>query len=218
MERGRSARDGAVGRTRSGVPAGASRPGLPSGIGNDPLRGRRPGARGRRRRSAEAVLAERRELDDGVERSAEPVSEPWEHAFDKVRLGADGRGRPLQLLLQAGSADADRARAAARIGLRRLRLPVRSEARLPSRTVQAGIGRLDPRVRGQDHRAVVPRGYQPAPVALRLEPAADEDETPRDGAKSRLGWVRGPPADRRSRTTAPNRRWTSSARPTPCST
>ena len=100
VERGRSARDGAVGRLRFGVPTGPCRRGLPSEVGTDPVRDGRLGARGRRRRGAEAVLAERRELDDGVERSAEPVSEPWEHAFAKLRVGADGKADRLQASLQ----------------------------------------------------------------------------------------------------------------------
>jgi hypothetical protein len=33
---------------------------------------------------AEAILAERRELDDEVERHADVLSEPREHAFEKL--------------------------------------------------------------------------------------------------------------------------------------
>jgi acyl-CoA thioester hydrolase len=47
----------------------------------------------------QAVLAEGGELDDQVERRAELLSEPREHAFEKVRRGSDGRLGFLQVLL-----------------------------------------------------------------------------------------------------------------------
>jgi acyl-CoA thioester hydrolase len=48
---------------------------------------------------AQAVLAEGGELDDQVERRAELLSEPREHAFGKVRAPSDGRGDFLQVPL-----------------------------------------------------------------------------------------------------------------------
>ena len=47
----------------------------------------------------QAVLAEGRELDEEVERRADLLSEPGEHAFVKVRPGSDGRADLLQLCL-----------------------------------------------------------------------------------------------------------------------
>ena len=46
------------------------------------------------------VLAERRELDDQVERGPDSLSELREHAFGKVRRRSDGSGDLLQVLLQ----------------------------------------------------------------------------------------------------------------------
>jgi hypothetical protein len=48
---------------------------------------------------AQAVLAEGGELDDEIERRADLLSEPGEHAFDKLRGGSDGRRQILQLPL-----------------------------------------------------------------------------------------------------------------------
>jgi acyl-CoA thioester hydrolase len=50
---------------------------------------------------AEAVFAERRELDDDVECRPKPLSELREHAFGKVRRGSDGSRDLLQVPLQA---------------------------------------------------------------------------------------------------------------------
>jgi YbgC/YbaW family acyl-CoA thioester hydrolase len=50
---------------------------------------------------AEAVFAERQELDDEVERGPEPLSELREHAFGKVRSRSDGSRDFLQVPLQA---------------------------------------------------------------------------------------------------------------------
>src|SRR5215211_3689161 len=55
---------------------------------------------------AQAVFAERGELDDQVERRADLLSEPREHAFEKVRPASDGRAHLLQLPLQPPSAGA----------------------------------------------------------------------------------------------------------------
>jgi acyl-CoA thioester hydrolase len=49
---------------------------------------------------AEAVFAERRKLDDEVERRPESLSELREHAFGKVRPGSDGSRDFLQVPLQ----------------------------------------------------------------------------------------------------------------------
>jgi hypothetical protein len=49
------------------------------------------------------VLAEGGELDDQVERRADLLSEPGEHAFEKVRRGSDGTREILQLPLHRRS-------------------------------------------------------------------------------------------------------------------
>jgi hypothetical protein len=79
---------------------------------------------------AEAVFAERRKLDDYVERRPEPLSELREHAFGKVRSRSDGSGDFLQVPLQAAGRLArmaqpfrDRLRVAVRGGLSRFALP-----------------------------------------------------------------------------------------------
>ena len=86
---GRFARDDAADRsTRAsrrrppncGARSGASRRGHSRGAG---------GGRGR----AQAVLAERRKLDDEVERRADSLSEPREHAFGKVRAAVGWKRR-----------------------------------------------------------------------------------------------------------------------------
>ena len=48
----------------------------------------------------QAVLAQGGELDEEVERGADLLSEPGEHAFGKVRRGSDGKAHLLQLCLQ----------------------------------------------------------------------------------------------------------------------
>jgi hypothetical protein len=59
------------------------------------------GARGSRDAvCAQAVLAEGGELDDQVERRADLLSEPGEHAFDKVRTASDGTREIMQVPLQ----------------------------------------------------------------------------------------------------------------------
>ena len=61
------------------------------------------GARGAGYVGRQAVLAKRRELDEEVERGANLLSEPGEHAFEKVRRASDGTADLLQLLLQVAS-------------------------------------------------------------------------------------------------------------------
>ena len=51
------------------------------------------GARGAEAVGRQAVLAKRRELDDEVERGADLLSEPGEHAFEKVRRAVGWNGR-----------------------------------------------------------------------------------------------------------------------------
>lgn len=86
-------RDIAANRGALGEIAGASQPRCSA-------RSVDGGARGAGRGDhAEAVLAERRTLDDQVERRADLLSEPREHAFVKVRRPADGSADLLQLSL-----------------------------------------------------------------------------------------------------------------------
>jgi acyl-CoA thioester hydrolase len=90
---GRSARDGAAHRSAAGEGAGASQ--LRRMVRSDG-----GGARGAVDAvHAQAVLAEGGELDDQVERRAELLSEPREHAFEKVGRGSDGRAGFLQVPL-----------------------------------------------------------------------------------------------------------------------
>jgi hypothetical protein len=91
---GRPARDGVAARSAAGGVAGASQLRcMARSVG----RGGR-GARGEIR--TQAVLAERGELDDQVERRAKLLSEPREHAFGKLGIGSDGRAGFVQLPLQ----------------------------------------------------------------------------------------------------------------------
>jgi hypothetical protein len=92
---GRPTRDGAADRSAQverGTCASQLRC-LARGIGG--------GARGAGHLGGQAVLAQRGELDDEVERGADLLSEPGEHAFDKVRPRSDGTVDFLQLPLQA---------------------------------------------------------------------------------------------------------------------
>jgi acyl-CoA thioester hydrolase len=91
---GRPARDAYADRGTAGEGvAGASQPrGVARSIGG--------GTRGARRGGhAEAVFAQRRKLDNQVERRADLLSEPREHAFVKVRPRSDGSLDLLQLSL-----------------------------------------------------------------------------------------------------------------------
>jgi hypothetical protein len=69
MERGRSARDGAASRPDAGVSGGASRGNLPAERGGGPVhcQGCCVVTPSKVRGLGQAVLAERREVDDGVE-------------------------------------------------------------------------------------------------------------------------------------------------------
>jgi acyl-CoA thioester hydrolase len=93
---GRSARDDAADRSLrgEGMVAGASQL-------RRALRSRGEGTRGPYGAvGAEAVLAERRKLDDEVEGRPESLSELREHAFGKVRPPPDGSADFLQVPLQ----------------------------------------------------------------------------------------------------------------------
>ena len=96
---GRSARDDAADRSALGEGvAGASQLRLA-------LRSRGEGTRGPYGAvGTEAVFAERRKLDDEVERRPDSLSELREHAFGKVRWGSDGSRHFLQVPLHAGEA------------------------------------------------------------------------------------------------------------------
>ena len=61
-------------------------------------------------RSRQPVLAERRKLDDEVERRVEPLSEAGEHVFASYGRAADGRADLLQVPLQRRRAGARRRR------------------------------------------------------------------------------------------------------------
>jgi hypothetical protein len=96
---GRSARDDAADRSALGEGvAGASQLRLA-------LRSRGEGARGAHGAvGTEAVFAERRKLDDDVERRPNSLSELREHAFEKVRWRSDGSRYFLQVPLHGREA------------------------------------------------------------------------------------------------------------------
>jgi hypothetical protein len=91
---GRSARDGVAARSAAGGVADASQLRCMARSAGGGGRGARGDIR------AQAVLAEGGELDDQVERRAELLSEPGEHAFERLRTGSDGRLGFVQLPLQ----------------------------------------------------------------------------------------------------------------------
>jgi len=95
---GRPTRDGAADRSRTGRERGTCASQL-----RCLARGFGGGARGAGPIDRQAVLAKRRELDDEVERGADLLSEPGEHAFEKVRPPSDGTPDLLQLPLQVAS-------------------------------------------------------------------------------------------------------------------
>ncbi len=90
---GRPTRDANANRGTLGGVAGASHPRC---VARSVGRGARGAGRGGH---AQAVFAQRRELDHQVERRADLLSEPREHAFGKVRPGPDGSADLLQLSL-----------------------------------------------------------------------------------------------------------------------
>jgi streptomycin 6-kinase len=180
---GRSARDDAADRSALGEGvAGASQLRLV-------LRSRGEGTRGPYGAvGTEAVFAERRKLDDEVERRPESLSELREHAFEKVRWRSDGSRYFLQVPLHGAKAvrvsaetwDAELARLAGywrgfwpAVDTQRLAADVRD--RLEAARRDWGLHQLEP-LEGGAVALVCSAVQGGRPVVLKLNPRGHSDD------------------------------------------